>query len=208
MKSPIPSSLALITSLALLLTACGSEDSGQSSASGKSSPAAAKTAVPADTELANFLGLHKQFCESEFKTRDALAQALESDKRFNAAQGYKGVYETNIAGVSYAVSPEVDGCTTDVLVQDATTGELLFSYEQINQALISKGYTIVGEETSRKDMGRDQNEIKILEKTFLSPSNEVTNLDYPAERKDQYYMTLFVKKFEADEVTEEISMNN
>ena len=204
MKSPTLATLALLAMTTILLTGCGADDESQADAVGSSTEKVAKSG----NELGTFLGLHKQYCESSHKTRESLISALESDQRFKPAIGFSGVYEAEVNGVSYAVSPEVDGCTTDVLVQNASTGQLLFSYEQINSALVKNGYSIISEETTRKDVGKDQQEVTILEKTFVSPSNEVTNLDYPADRKDQYYMTLFAKKFEPVEITEEISLNN
>ena len=209
MKSPTLSTMALIAMTTILLTGCGADEESQADAMGSSTEKqSSKTVAKAADELGTFLSLHRQYCEGSHKTRDSLVTALQSDQRFKPATGFNGVFETKIAGVSYAVSPEVDGCTTDVLVQDSSTGQLLFSYAQINSALVKSGYAIVGEETTRKDIGKDNQEVTILEKTFVSPSNEVTNLDYPADRKDQYYMTLFAKKFEPMVMTEEISLNN
>jgi hypothetical protein len=193
MKSPTRTTLVLAAITSIFLTACGADDNSQAKAT---------------NELGTFLSLHKQYCENSHKTRDSIVSALESDERFKPAVGFNGVFEAKISGVSYAVSPEVDGCTTDVLVQNVSTGKLLFSYEQINSALVKNGYSVVGEETKRKDVGRDQLEVTILEKTFVSPANEVTNLDYPEDRPDQYYMTLFAKKFEPVVATEEVSFNN
>lgn len=204
MKSPTLATLALLAMTTILLSGCGADDEKQANAVGSSTQEVAKSG----NELGTFLSLHKQYCESSYETRESLVNALKSDQRFKPAVGFSGVYEARVNGVSYAVSPEVDGCTTDVLVQNATTGQLLFSYEQINSALVKNGYSIISEETTRKDVGKDQQEVTILEKTFVSPSNEVTNLDYPADRKDQYYMTLFAKKFDPVEITEEISLNN
>jgi hypothetical protein len=203
MKSPTLATLAILAMTTMLLTGCG-DDENQADAVGSSTEKVAKSG----NELGTFLSLHKQYCESSYKTRESLISALESDQRFKPANGFSGVYEARLNGVSYAVSPEVDGCTTDVLVQNASTGQLLFSYEQINSALVKSGYSIISKETTRKDVGKDQQEVTILERTFVSPSNEVTNLDYPADRKDQYYMTLFAKKFDPVEITEEISLNN
>lgn len=209
MKSLSLSTMAIVAMTTLFLTGCGADDESQNNAiSSSTNNQAAKTVSKSANELGTFLSLHKQYCESSHKTRESLVSALELDSRFKPAAGFNGVFEANIAGVSYAVSPEVDGCTTDVLVQNTSTGQVLFSYDQINAALMKNGYSIVGEETSRKDVGRDQLEVTILEKTFVSPANEITNLDYPADRKDQYYMTLFAKKFEPVVATEEISLNN
>lgn len=199
MKAYSLPSLALTAVCSLFLVGCGGQE--------EASPSASK-AAPADiNSLSVFLTLHKQFCEKDFKNRDSLVKALEADSRFRPAPGFMGVYETKVDGISYAVSPEVDGCTTDVMVQNKTTGELLFSYNEINQSLVKSGYRVVGDESSRKDMGSDNQEVTILEKTFVSPKGETTNLDYPSDRPDQYYMTLFAKKFTNAPSPSSLSLN-
>ena len=174
MKSTLLPVAALLTAATFGLTGCGADE---------------------NPNLTTFLSLHSQFCESDLSSRDELAAALSADKRFQPAPGFVGVFETKVDGVSYAVSPEVDGCTTDVMVKNKTTGKLLFTYSELNAALGDKGYKTVGKETKRKDTGSDRQDVTILERTYISPKGETTNLDYPADRPDQYYMTLFAKKF-------------
>ena len=157
--------------------------------------------------LTAFLSLHNQFCESDVQSREALTAALRKDKRFKPAVGFVGVFETKIDDVSYAVSPEIDGCTTDVMVKNSDTGKVLFTYAELNEALSDKGYKPVGKETKRSDVGSDQKKVTILEKSFIAPNGEKANLDYPADRPDQYYMTLFAKKFAQPEKSS-VSMNN
>ncbi|PID45299.1 MAG: hypothetical protein CSB47_09425 [Proteobacteria bacterium] len=188
MKASKLSLLALAAAFNIFLTGCNDDGRVLSN----SSKASAKP-----SSLSTFLSLHEQFCEKEFKNRDALVQALEKDKRFRPAAGFMGVYETTINKISYAVSPEIDGCTTDVMVQNETTGKLLFSYDEVNAALINHGYRVLGAETTRKDIGANRQEVTIRERTFMSPAGEVTNLDYPSDRPDKYYTTLFAKKFPA-----------
>ena len=156
--------------------------------------------------LSTFLSLHNQFCESDVQSREALAAALKADSRFKPAVGFVGVYETKVDNVSYAVSPEIDGCTTDVMVKDEKSGQLLFTYAELNEALKSKGYKAFGKETKRSDVGSDQKKVTILEKSFIAPNGEKANLDYPADRPDQYYMTLFAKKFTQPDKSS-VSMN-
>jgi len=144
--------------------------------------------------LATFLSLHNKFCEKHYESRDVLKQAIESDSSFKQAKGFEGVYETLVDNVSFAVSPEDDGCTTDVMVQNGNNAPM-FRFEDINQALLAKGYKETGKQTSRKDVGTDQSELTIIEKTYISPTGEITTLDFPLEKMDKYYMTLFAEKF-------------
>lgn len=152
-------------------------------------------AKSAPVHLDTFLTLHSQFCEKQFTSRDMLKNALEKDENFSAAKGFEGVFETHVNNISFAVSPEDDGCTTDVMVKNDSDSLPLFLFEDINQALLAKGYKETGKQTSRQDIGTDQSELTIIEKTYISPNGEITTLDFPLEKMDKYYMTLFAEKF-------------
>lgn len=199
MKGSLLPVVTLLAATTFSLYGCGADD--------KQSITKTKVAPTQTKSLSVFLSLHKQYCESDMNSREALVTALKADARFKPASGFVGVFETKVDGVSYAVSPEIDGCTTDVMVKNAETGKLLFTYADMNKALTGSGYQIVGNETKRKDVGSDRKEVTILEKTFISPKGETTNLDYPADRPGQYYMTLFAKKFTKAKKAS-ISMNN
>lgn len=151
--------------------------------------------LPPQKHLTSFLSLHNQFCEKKYKSSESLKEKLENADVLKPAKDFEGVYEVLISNVSFAVSPEDDGCTTDVMIQ--SDGKQLFSFEDINKALISSGYIETGEPVSRKDMGTDQTELTIIEKKYISPTGELTTLDFPLEKLDKYYMTLFAEKFSA-----------
>jgi hypothetical protein len=150
-------------------------------------------ADPTQKYLASFLSLHNQFCEKKYISSDSLRTELKKAPTLSLAKDFEGVYEVLISDVSFAVSPEEDGCTTDVMLQ--ADGKQLFSFEDINKALIANGYIETGEPVSRKDIGTDQTELTIIEKKYISPTGELTTLDFPLEKMDKYYMTLFAEKF-------------
>lgn len=149
--------------------------------------------APVQKHLASFLSLHNQFCEKKYNSSDSLKKELEKAPILQLAKDFEGVYEVLISDISFAVSPEEDGCTTDVMLQ-SDAGQL-FTFEDINKALISSGYIETGEPVSRKDIGTDQSELTIIEKKYISPTGELTTLDFPLEKMDKYYMTLFAEKF-------------
>jgi len=144
--------------------------------------------------LDNFLTLHTQYCEKKYDNQEMLKKTLEVAPELSIATEFAGVYEVNKNGISFAVSPEEDGCTTDVMIQTSDEYEL-FTFEDINTALIDYGYVETGEPVSRKDIGTDQSELTIIEKKYVSPKGEITVLDFPLEKKNKYYMTLFAEKF-------------
>lgn len=167
----------------LLLSGCGA----------KQEEKVAKTQIKSEY-LTTFLSLHNEFCERKYKSSDLLKQTLKKASELKLADNFEGVYEVTVGDVSFAVSPEDDGCTTDVMVKDKKN-QLLFTFEDINEALLKQGYIETGEPESRKDLGIDQSELTIIEKKYISPSGEVTVLDYPLVKQDKYYMTLFAEKF-------------
>lgn len=149
--------------------------------------------LPVKEHLTSFLSLHNQFCEKKYASSSSLKDELDKAPTLKPASEFEGVYEVLISDVSFAVSPEEDGCTTDVMVK--SNGKQLFSFEDINSALLASGYIETGDPVSRKDIGTDQSELTIIEKKYISPSGEVTILDFPLEKMDKYYMTLFAEKF-------------
>ena len=157
--------------------------------------------------LSSFLDLHNKFCEKKYTSSDNLKETLKGSSALKPAKNFEGVYEVLINNISFAVSPEEDGCTTDVMVM--SNEKELFSFEQINAALLSLGYIETGNAVSRKDIGTDQTELMVIKKTYISPNGEVTTLDFPLEKKDKYYMTLFAEKFtEAKKKIEEDLIKN
>ena len=184
MRILFPSTLLISTALltSLLLNGCGSETSEN-------------LEMSKSEYLSTFLALHTDYCEKKFDNQDSLKSAISDDKRFKLADGFDGVYETHINKISFAVSPETDGCTTDVMIKNRVAGGIMFNFEDINKALIAKGYKDTGKMAKRKDVGTDQSEVTIIEKTYLSPKGEVTTLDFPLDKQDKYYMTLFAEKF-------------
>ena len=144
--------------------------------------------------LTAFLDLHKQYCEKKYSNSETLKDSLSHEKNLVLAKDFNGVYEVFVDKVSFAISPEEDGCTTDVMVQTEKQ-ETLFSFDDINKALIKSGYIATGDAKSRKDMGIDQSEVMVIQKKYISPQGELTTLDFPLNNKNKYYMTLFAEKF-------------
>lgn len=145
--------------------------------------------------LANFLTVHNEYCDAEFSHFSALTNALEKDRSYQPLADFDGIYEKTILNVSYAVSPEEDGCTTDLKLKVAGNKQLHFSFNQLNAELIAKGYMLKGEKSLRREMGLDNKMLQVMEQKYISPRNTITTLLFPLEREDQYYMTFFAEKY-------------
>lgn len=176
---------AVITTLAL--SGCNKKTESEAAIT---TPQASQT----PKHLSAFLDLHKEYCEKKYDNPDTLKSSLSKEKDLELAKDFNGVYEVFVDKVSFAISPEEDGCTTDVMVQTEREQEL-FSFDDINKALIQGGYISTGDAKSRKDMGTDQSEVMVIQKKYISPQGELTTLDFPLNKKDKYYMTLFAEKF-------------
>lgn len=168
--------IAIITTI--ILNGCGNKS---------------KVVVSNKQHLSTFLSLHNQYCEKKYPSSESLKNVLAHSSQLKLAEEYDGVYEIMVSNVSFAISPEDDGCTTDVMIQ--REGDPLFSFEDINKALLENGYIETSEPVSRIDRGTDQSELTVIEKKYISPNGEVTTLDFPLEKKNKYYMTLFAEKF-------------
>lgn len=145
--------------------------------------------------LSTFLAVHSEYCDADFSHPSALSSALKGDKTYDESRDFDGIYEKTVSNVSYAVSPEEDGCTTDVKLKRVGTNQLHFSFNQLNSELLSKGYILKGDKSLRKEMGLDNEMLQVIEQKYISPHNTITTLLFPLEREDQYYMTFFADKY-------------
>ena len=149
-----------------------------------------------DASLTTFLTLHSKYCAAEFTSAEQLSNALRSDPAFILSENHEGIYEKLISDVSYAISPEESGCTTDLKLKTTSVPKPYFGFDDINTALLASGYKLEGEKEVRTELGLDNKELKVVEQRYLSIDNTVSTLVFPLEREDQYYMTLYVEKFE------------
>lgn len=183
---------------ALLLQACGN------SADTAASNTAAKVTTKSHKQLAdnkplnNFLTLYTEYCDSSYSSPEDLVDALQKDKSFKVNDNYDGIFEKSIDSLSYAVSPETDGCTTDVKLKAQASGKPYFDFDEINTALLSKGYKPKGKKEIRTELGLDNRELKVIEQQYITKDNNISTLVFPIEHQDQYYMTLFVEKFASE----------
>ena len=74
--------------------------------------------------LHTLFGIHNEFCKKEYGSQKALEAVLKKSSRLEPFVGYTGVFELKVDDISFAVSAEDDGCTTDVLSNNPETGEV------------------------------------------------------------------------------------
>ncbi len=167
-----------------------------------------ETTVKTNNSLSTFLTLHDKYCGAEYASAEQLTSALQNDSEFTVSDSYDGIFEKNVSSISYAVSPEESGCTTDLKIKVATHTQPYFGFEEINTALLTKGYKVKGEREIRTEVGLDNIELKVLEQQYESKNNVLLTLVFPLENEDQYYMTLFVEKFEIQDASFKVPSPN
>lgn len=150
--------------------------------------------------LTDFLALHEKFCESNYNSPESLVDALAKADGFDPIeQNIGGIFETIVNKVSYAVSSEETGCTTDLQLKKEGSKKVYFEFEELHAELLARGYRPSGNKRLGKQMGMDKKTLDVVEMKYLSPRNTTTIVAFPLEREDQYYMTLFAEKFNNDE---------
>ena len=145
--------------------------------------------------LSNFLGIHSQYCEKAYKQRSMLIKALKNDPNLTISKDYDDVYESIVDKVSYGISAEENGCTTDVLLKTAFTKRALISLEAIESSLTARGYKRIGTKKTLYEEGWDGTKVKITDIEFMSNNQEHVVLSYPLEKTDKFYMTLWIEKY-------------
>lgn len=172
--------LLALTACMLILGGCGSQE---------------QTTSSFNKPLKNFLSLHEQFCESDYNSPEELADALAQSDGFRPAKNINGIFEKMVDQISFAVSSEETGCTTDLKLKAEGSNKPYFDFNDLHDALIARGYEVDGDKRVTEQLGIDDRVLKIVEMRYISPQNTSTILAFPLEREDQYYMTLFAEKF-------------
>ena len=145
--------------------------------------------------LSSFLDVHAWHCAQPYTDRASLAEALKQDARLTASMEYEGIFEIVAHGVSYAVSTEDYGCTTDVLLQADGMAEANFTLNEINARLLKLGYRSTGQDTVLSEEGLDGSTVQVTDIEYLTDTGERAVLSYPLDKPDNFYMTLTVYKF-------------
>ncbi len=140
--------------------------------------------------LDHFVSLFEEFCLGQKSQKSALKKLLDS-KRFRPAEGYDKVYEEYFDGLSYAVTPDSDVCTVDVLLEHEQ-GKLLLALEEVqNSVFVSTSYHLFTE-AKKTEEGPSSEEVLTVERTYhpeASDKNAIV-LTYPTNHQNVFFMTL------------------
>ena len=144
--------------------------------------------------IATFLAIHNEYCDAVFASHEVRLKALSRNAEYKVLEAFDDVYEKKTSNVSYAVSPEESGCTTDIKLKATEKDTLYFSFQQLNDALLANGYKQRGEKNHSLEQGiNDDVMVKVMEQKYISPNKNITTLMFPLEKENQYYMTFFAE---------------
>ena len=142
--------------------------------------------------LASFPDVHGWHYAQPCPDRASLARAPGQDARLTASTEYGDVFEIMVHGVSYAVSPEDYGCTTDVLLQPDGEAETIFTLNEINARLLKPGYRNTGQDGVLSEEGLDGSTVQVTDIGYLTDTGERAVLSWPLDKVDNFCMTLTV----------------
>ncbi|HAD08368.1 MAG TPA: hypothetical protein DCF62_02695 [Porticoccaceae bacterium] len=143
-----------------------------------------------EKHLDHFMNLFRDQCFGQ-ESQDAATQKVVNGRRFRPAKDFEGVYEEYFEGLSYAVSPNSDVCTVDVLLE-YQSGKLLLSLEAVQKAIKKNtSYRLVNT-LDKVEEGPNSESVQTIESHFkrdVKSTNAVV-LTYPTSNQDVFYMTL------------------
>lgn len=138
----------------------------------------------------HFVSLLKQYCVDTQSQIKAM-QSLVKNKKFQSTEEHEEVFEQHYDGISYAVTPDIDSCTVDVML--ALDGnKLLFSLNELIREIEKiTGYKMY-QSIEAIDSGIKSETVKIIKTTFRKNGSAINMLEmiYPIEHQDEYFMTL------------------
>lgn len=185
--TPVSKALAMKKALLILvLTACYVQGSlAETLSSLEPSPIPVR-----ERHLDHFISLFEQFCLDQNSQQSALKKLVDS-KRFRPADGYEGVYEEYFDRLSYAVTPDQDACTVDVLLEHEE-GKLLLALEEVQNAVLGSTHYQLFKEASKTEEGPNSEQVLTVERTYHLKGSEKKSivLSYPTTHQNVFFMTL------------------
>lgn len=140
--------------------------------------------------LNHFIGLLDKFCIGQKSQKKATSHLLQTGG-FESTEEYEDVYEQYFDGISYAVSPEPDYCTVDVMIE-YEEGKLLFTLEDIRDGIETIANYELSESFDEVVDGLDSEKVLIKKQHFKNngSSKNMLELEYPINHQNEYFMTL------------------
>ena len=145
------------------------------------------TAMPKN-HLNDFVNLFDQYCYSFKGKPNKTVSHLE--KMGHELNPDYDAYEILIGGIDYAITPQHNDCTTDVLLRH---GEgTLFTFDQIDKMLTQKFNLTLVSSRSFQDVALNNKNTQIQQRDYRDVAGMDYRLLYPSDNQDSYYMTFTI----------------
>lgn len=142
-----------------------------------------------EKHLKHFMSLFHEFCFGQSSQMETKRNIISSNL-FRPAPGFDGIYEKFFNEISYAVTPDENSCTVDVLLE-YKSGKLLFSLDEVQAAIINKSDYLHQKSINTTEEGPNSEAVMTIESHFqnTNKTNDII-LTYPTSNQDVFYMTL------------------
>ena len=142
-----------------------------------------------ERHLKHLVELFEGYCLGKV-SQQAAVKNLVSSGGLRPAKEYEGVYEEYYEGLNYAVTPDPDNCTVDVLLE-YQTGRLLFSLEAVKAEIVrATSYSLV-KNLDKPEVVSGSKKIMTVESHFQQEkTDKIIVLTYPTSHQDEFYMTI------------------
>ena len=141
-----------------------------------------------NTHTNDFVGLFDQYCYS-FKDKPNSAHKHLRQTGHVINPDYDA-YEILIDGIDYALPPQPEDCTTDVLLRH--NKRTLFTLDQIEKALSKKFHLTRIGSRSFQDVALNNQNTQIQQRDYRDGLGHSYRLLYPSDNQDSYYMTFTI----------------
>jgi len=138
----------------------------------------------------HFVTLLKQYCIDTESQAKAM-QSLVKNKKFMPTEEHEDVFEQHYAGISYAIAPDTESCTVDVmLLLDGK--KLLFSLDELIMEIEKMTGFKKYQSIEATESGIKSDTVKVIKTTFRKngSANNMLEMVYPIEHQDEFFMTL------------------
>lgn len=140
--------------------------------------------------LTHFVSLLEQYCIGQKSQKSATRQLLQAGG-FESTEEYEDVYEQYYDGLSYAVSPESEYCTVDVMLE-YEKGKLLFTLEEVRDKIETIGRYKLAASVEEYTDSYKSNKVLNIKQYYKKngSSRNILELSYPIDHQDEYFMTI------------------
>ena len=109
---------------------------------------------------------------------------------FKASTEFEGTFIKYIDGVDYAVTPDNDFCTTDVLLKPSSS--TLFELSQIESTLTHELGLTKTKSSIDYELSSEDKRTKVVKQNYTDEQGNKYSLVFPLENEAEYYMVFDV----------------